>query len=147
MCIAAQAEDEASNSPEGIASDGCFILIIRPEGHFGHNYWCYKGMDALILLAVVDARGMFTYCHCGMPGSVGDAGTYKDTALKCNIVNGVWLPDSAAQVIEGVRSRPYITTDAAFSFSAAMIKKYPGGFAPGFQEHAYIMRMFEPGGW
>jgi hypothetical protein len=43
------------------AIDGCFIPIVRPEGEFAHKYWCYKGMDAIILLAVVDVRGLFTY--------------------------------------------------------------------------------------
>jgi hypothetical protein len=119
------------------AIDGCFIPIVRPEGEFGHKYWCYKGMDAIILLAVVDALGIFTYCHCGMPGSVGDSGTYMDTALKRNIVNGVWLPDSDAQVIAGVRVRPHIVADAAFPFSAAMMKGYPGDPASGSEEHAY----------
>ena len=55
------------------AIDGCFIPIVRPKGEFAHKYWCYKGMDTVILLAVVDNRGVFTYVHAGMPGSVGDA--------------------------------------------------------------------------
>jgi hypothetical protein len=119
------------------AIDGCFIKIVRPAGEFGHKYWCYKGMDAIILLAVVDARGIFTYCHCGTPGSVGDAGTYMDTALKRNCVNGVWLPESAAEVIQGVRVRPFIVADAAFPFSATLMKGYPGDPQPGSLEHAY----------
>ena len=94
-------------------------------------------MDAIILLAVVDTRGIFTYCHCGNPGSVGDAGTYMDTALRRNCMNGVWLPESAAKEILGVRVRPFIVADAAFPFSATMMKGYPGDPATGTLEHAY----------
>ena len=119
------------------AIDGCFIPIVRPEGEFAHKYWCYKGMDAVILLAVVDNRGVFTYVHAGMPGSVGDAGTYMDTALKRNILAGTWLPDSEAHVIRGVRIRPYIVADAAFPFSATMMKGFPGNPARGTLQHAY----------
>jgi hypothetical protein len=119
------------------AIDGCFIPIVRPEGEFGHKYWCYKGMDAIILLAVVDARGIFTYVHAGMPGSVGDAGTYMDTALKRNIMQGVWLPESAAKMVQNVRVRPYIVADAAFPFSATMMKGFNGDPARGTTEHAY----------
>lgn len=119
------------------AIDGCFIPIVRPEGEFGHRYWCYKGMDAIILLAVVDARGIFTYCHAGMPGSVGDAGTYMDTALKRNIMDGLWLPESEARVYQNVRIRPYLVGDAAFPFSATMMKGFNGNPVRGTTEHAY----------
>lgn len=119
------------------AIDGCFIPIVRPEGEFAHKYWCYKGMDAIILLAVVDVRGVFTYIHAGMPGSVGDAGTYMDTALKRHILAGIWLPDSAAAVLRGVRVRPYIVADAAFPLSSTMMKGFPGTHAHNTLEHAY----------
>ena len=50
-----------------------------------------KNIDAIILFAVTDAQGLFTYTHAAMPGSVGDAGQYMDTALKRRILQGARL--------------------------------------------------------
>jgi len=51
-------------------------------------FGCYKGFDALLVLATEDARGVFTYIHAGSPGSVGDAGVYVQTLLKRKIEHG-----------------------------------------------------------
>ena len=40
--------------------DGTFMPIKKPVLH-GDSYWCYKGYIAILLLAVVDAHGFFTY--------------------------------------------------------------------------------------
>ena len=80
---------------------------------------------------------MFTYVHVGMPGSVGDADTYMDTALKRNIMQGTWLQESAARMIRGVRVRPFIVADAAFAFPATMMKGFPGDPELGTLERAY----------
>jgi hypothetical protein len=85
----------------------------------------------------VDARGVFTYVHVGYPGSVGDARTYSDTKFLKNVVDGLWLPQSAAREIRGILIRPYIVGDAAFPFSEILMKGFPGQPAPRTLEHAY----------
>jgi hypothetical protein len=121
----------------GGAIDGCFIPIKRPSGTFGYKYWCYKGHDAILLLAVVDARGLFTYIHVGNPGSVGDAATYHLSVLDHKIQFGEWLSQAHAKLIRGVNVRPFLVADAAFPFQQTMMKAYTGDPPRGAKEHAY----------
>ncbi|BDA44360.1 probable nuclease HARBI1 [Coccomyxa sp. Obi] len=121
----------------GGAIDGTFVKIKRPSGDFGFRYWCYKGFDALLVLATVDARGVFTCVKAGSPGSVGDAGVYSHTDLKNNIESGVWLSPAAGMQVSGVFVRPYLVGDAAFAFSNTMMKGYNGNPREGTLEHAY----------
>ena len=72
------------------AIDGTFIMIIKPKRH-GDSYWCYKKHLAIILLAVVDARGRFTFISVGRPGSVGDAATCHGSLLKYLVGRKQWL--------------------------------------------------------
>jgi DDE superfamily endonuclease len=117
--------------------DGCFIPIKRPTGPWGHKYWCYKGMYAILLLAVVDARGIFTFTDIGRAGSIGDAGCFHASDLKPMLESGRWFPPTHAKVVAGERMRPYLVADAAFPLMPYMLKHYPGIPAPGTKEHAY----------
>ena len=69
--------------------DGTVIPMRKPRRHsVGGNsdsYWCYKGYPAILLLAMVDADGLFTYISAGAPGNVGDSGPFSHSALKRNI--------------------------------------------------------------
>ena len=73
-----------------------------------------------MLLATVDAQGVFTYVHVGYAGSVGDAASYIDSMLKAKIDAGLWLPESASRTIRGISVRPFIVGDAAFQFSSTL---------------------------
>jgi hypothetical protein len=121
----------------GGAIDGTTIQIQRPSGSFGYKYWCYKGMDAILVLASVDARGIFTSLSVGAAGSVGDASCYSGSILKQYIDAGIWLPESFSKVISDVVVRPFLVGDAAFPFSATMMKGFPGNPDVGSEEHAY----------
>ena len=74
------------------AIDGCFIPMEVPTGVFSDKYWCYKNIYAIILLAVVDARGIFTSVTVGQPGSVGDGATFNRSKLKRKLESGQLLP-------------------------------------------------------
>ncbi|KAL6727043.1 hypothetical protein Aduo_008958 [Ancylostoma duodenale] len=47
--------------------DGCLIRIQRPI-NYGNHYYCRKACCAVNMVAVVDARGRFTYINCGFVG-------------------------------------------------------------------------------
>ena len=50
-------------------------MAMKKPSDFGDTYFCYKKFIAIIVLACVDARGIFTYVNAGRPGSVGDSYT------------------------------------------------------------------------
>ena len=54
-------------------SFGWHIHAHEKPSEFGDTYFCYKKFTAIIVLACVDARGIFTYVNAGRPGSVGDS--------------------------------------------------------------------------
>jgi hypothetical protein len=84
------------------AIDGSFISMLRPPGEFGFRYWSYKHNDyAVLLLAVVDSTGMFTYVHVGKPATVGDSATFHQSALKEGIEQGGLLPVSLSVDVGG----------------------------------------------
>ena len=111
--------------------DGTFIKTIKPKRH-GDSYWCYKKHLAIILLAVVDARGRFTFISVGRPGSVGDAATYHGSLLKYLVGRKQWLHVRERRRrrrhgrFYGVYIRPYLVADAAFSSGS-----YPDEMLPG----------------
>lgn len=110
------------------AVDGTFIRIKKPDV-YGDSYWCYKNHIAILLLAAVDARGIFTYVNAGNPGSVGDAAAYNSSALYSNIKRRKWLC-SSAKLINGVETYPYIVGDSAFALSDTLMKCYTDDTVP-----------------
>lgn len=65
------------------AIDGSFVHMPTPPVPFAEKYWCYKGGEhAIILLAVCDARGKFTYVNVGQPATVGDAAAFQKVFLE-----------------------------------------------------------------
>ncbi len=68
------------------AIDGSFIHMPTPSGTFAEKYWCYKGGEhAILLLAVCDARGKFTYVNVGQPATVGVAAAFARSSLRDSI--------------------------------------------------------------
>lgn len=108
------------------AIDGCLIPIKCPKGKWNFRYWCYKGFDAILLLAVVDARGIFTYVKTGIPGCVGDAAAWGKCALKPLVENGTFFPADCVRKFGDVMVGPYLVGDSAFPFTRTMMKCYNG---------------------
>ena len=107
------------------ALDGTFMAMKKPSD-FGDTYFCYKKFIAIIVLACVDARGIFTYVNAGRPGSVGDSYTYRHSLLFQKIASGEWLAHSP-RTISGVNVKPFIVADSAFPLSSTCMKCYEVG--------------------
>ena len=60
----------------GGAVDGTFMRIRKPT-EWADSYWCYMNLCAILVLAVVDADGIFTFVDAGRAGSLGDAYTFN----------------------------------------------------------------------
>ena len=112
----------------GGALDGTFMSIKKPVD-FGDTYFCYKKFTAIIVLACVDARGIFTYVNAGRPGSVGDSYTYRHSVMSQKVASGEWLAHSP-RTIEGVSVKPFVVADAAFPLEPTCIKCYEVGQPP-----------------
>ena len=98
------------------------MRITKPRV-FGDTYWCYKQHVAILLLAVVDARGIFTDVNTGGTGSVGDAAAYNTSQLARNVQSRKWLGDSG-KIINGKLVHPFLVGDSAFALSTTMMKCY-----------------------
>lgn len=108
------------------AVDGCLIPIKRPTGPWGFRYYCYKGFHALLLLAVVDARGYFTYIRSGYAGCVGDAAAWGGCALQSALQHDSFFPPECNRSFGNVVVAPFIVGDAAFPLAKHLMKCYNG---------------------
>ena len=106
------------------AVDGTFILMVKPED-YGDSYWCYKQHSAILLLACVDSRGLFTFVDIGPPGSVGDAAVFNGSALKAKLIAGEW-GNFATWQCNGKTVRPFVVGDSAFALSPVLMKIIAG---------------------
>ena len=82
------------------ALDGTFMRREKPF-KFGDSYFCYKRFPSIIILACVDAKGIFTSVNSERPRSVGESFTYNHSSLKQNIDTGAWLHVSHSRIING----------------------------------------------
>lgn len=105
------------------AIDGTFMRITKPPGAYGDTFYCYKKFSAIIILAVVDALGRFTYLNVGRAGSLGDASTWN----MCGLYDGLHDEEdlmAEPREISGQQILPYLVADSAFALSARVIKCY-----------------------
>ena len=109
----------------GGAVDGTFMHIRKPV-LFGDSFWCYKQFSAILILACVDARGVFTYVNAGNPGCIGDAAAYNNSRLCRNVRSRRWLGGNG-KTLNGVIVQPFLVGDAAFALSTTMLKCFPDG--------------------
>jgi hypothetical protein len=113
------------------AVDGTFVQMCKPV-LWGDVYWCYKKYTAIIVMACVDAAGVFTYIDVGQPGSAGDAATWNECSMLHRIQRGEWLHlgpqyDSHMMLYRGGNVwKPYIVADSAFGISTRVMKCYEG---------------------
>lgn len=109
------------------AIDGSFLEIKRPTGEFGDRYWCYKNKIAILLLAVTDCVGKFTFIDVGRPSSVGDAGAFRACELSDLLEAGVALPaQHGMQLPCGTTIGPYLLGDEAFPLLRYLQRCYEG---------------------
>ncbi|RCN47016.1 transposase, IS4 family [Ancylostoma caninum] len=91
--------------------DGCLIRIQRPI-NYGNHYYCRNACCAVNMVAVVDARGRFTYINCGF------AGRHHDSFI--------WRNSQASREFEEGRARPgyRLLGDAGFANSSSVMTPY-----------------------
>ena len=85
----------------------------KPKIH-GESYWWYKQFTDMLILACVDARGVFTYHNAGNLGNVGDATTFNTSRLPDKISRRKWLGSHSA-IVDEVEFSPYFAWDDAFA--------------------------------
>eukprot|EP00117_Sycon_ciliatum_P000332 scpid75938/ scgid6440/ len=102
------------------AVDGTFQQIVKPD-EYGDAYWCYKGYSAILLLARVDSKGLFTFVDIGAAGSIGDAAIYNQSQLKHNIACSKWLNAPTWNCGNAV-VRPFLVGDSAFALEPTILK-------------------------
>lgn len=78
------------------ALDGTFMHICKPE-KWGMHSRATRFFSAIIILAVADADGLFTYVDVGCAWSVGDAHSLNKSCLKEKIESGEWLATDAEE--------------------------------------------------
>lgn len=109
------------------ALDGTFIKMEKPT-EWGDRYFCYKKYCAIILLACVDANGLFTYIHAGTPGQAGDAAIWNKCSLHDDLPDILKIPEGHASdwMLPGTNQvmQPFIVADSAFALSKYVMKCY-----------------------
>ena len=108
--------------------DGMLMGIKKPT-EYGDTCYCYNKFISIIVLACVDARGIFTSVNAGRPGSVGDSYTYRHSEMYHHIKQGEWLGHTQ-QTIEGVTVKPSLVSDAAFPLKETCLKCFDVGSKP-----------------
>lgn len=119
------------------AIDGTIVELLKPTEPFQDRYWCYKNKIGIIVLAVVDAVGRFTFIDAGRPASVGDVNAFRLGLLKPAIENRTVMTAAFDRVITGTTIPPYLLGDEAFSQARYMMTIYPGTHAPNSRNAQY----------
>lgn len=92
---------------------------------FGSNYWCYKGTNSFVLMAIVDANYKFVFIDVGINGRIGDAGIWMRSDLRRDIEANV-VPIPAPSYLPATQvSSPYVfVADDAFPLTNYIMKPY-----------------------
>ena len=109
------------------ALDGKHIMIRKPFNS-GSLYWCYKGYNSVVLLALVDHQYRFTFVDIGAYGSNSDGNVFsiskfgqKILKRKLNIPPPKQLPNYN---FEGPMPH-VIVADEAFPLNEHIMRPYP----------------------
>lgn len=123
------------------AIDGSFIEILKPSVEFADRFWCYKNKIAILLLAVVDAVGRFTFIDAGRPSSLGDVNAFKFSHLPGYIEERIVLgpQHDIPLVVDGEEFllQPYLIGDEAFTLCKYMMTIYGGVHHPRSKEAVF----------
>ena len=120
---------EIWNLPHCIgAIDGKHIRIKAPA-NTGSLYFNYKGFFSVILMAICDARYVFTFVDIGSYGSNNDSGVFRKSAIGKAFFNGEMnLPNP--EFIENYQAYGnipyYLVGDEAFPLQSWLMRPYPG---------------------
>lgn len=92
---------------------------------FGSNYWCYKGTNSFILMAIVDANYKFIFVDVGINGRIGDAGIWMRSDLRRDIENNIIKLPKPTNLPSTETPSPYVfVADDAFPLTEYIMKPY-----------------------
>ena len=114
------------------AIDGKHVAIKSPINS-GSLYYNYKGYFSTVLMAICDARYVFTLVDIGNYGSNNDSGIFRHSAMgKAFFDNDMNLPEpEILQENPGLGKIPYfIVGDEAFPLQPWLLRPFPGQGIP-----------------
>ncbi|XP_052889577.1 uncharacterized protein LOC128297897 [Anopheles moucheti] len=116
------------NFPHAIgAIDGKHVRIRAPS-HSGSEYYNYKNLFSIVLLAVVDADYNFLHADVGGKGGISDGGVFKNSCFYQRLENNslnipepepLWIPYT-------IRVPYFLLGDKAFAFTSYCIRPFAG---------------------
>ncbi|EMP29783.1 hypothetical protein UY3_13153 [Chelonia mydas] len=77
--------------------DGTHIPILGPD-HLGSHYVNRKGYFSIVLQALVDHKGCFTYISVGWPGKLHDVSIFRNSGLFEQLQEGTYFPDQKTTI-------------------------------------------------
>lgn len=87
-------------------------INIRAPSNCGSFYYNYKGVNSIVLMAIVDDNYCFRYIDVGCNGRVADAGVFQNCDIFLKLENNI-LPDGG-----------FIVGDDAFPLKTYLLKPY-----------------------
>ena len=115
------------NFPNCLAAiDGKHIMIQAPP-RTGSEYFNYKKLFSVVLLACCDANYKFTLVDIGDNGRQSDGGVYTNSKLGFAIDNNLLNFPTSRKIGTSSKVMPYVfVADDAFSMKPHLLKPYPG---------------------
>ncbi|XP_049823875.1 uncharacterized protein LOC126265673 [Aethina tumida] len=108
------------------AIDGKHIIIEVPIST-GTEFFHYKGIFSIVLMALVNANYEFIYVDVGCQGRISDGGVYRFTTLYHKLhKNELNLPPDEPLTLWKIPLAYVFVGDDAFALSTHMLKPYAG---------------------
>ena len=113
------------------ALDGKHIAIECP-GYSGSEYYNYKGVFSIVLMAMCDAKYCFTLVHVGNYGKENDAQIFNNSDIGRGFrANEMQIPSPS--IINGHHLPYVIVSDEIFALTQWLMKPFPGKHLTGSQ--------------
>lgn len=106
--------------------DGKHVVMQSPS-HSGTEYYNYKRIFSIVLLALVDGNYNFIFAEIGSQGRISDGGVFQNSRPWQRICsNNLNLP-TPRPLPGSTREIPYVfLADGAFALTTHVMKPYPG---------------------
>ena len=106
-------------------TDGSHLPIKCPNGgqEAMKQYYNFKNLYSVVLLALVDAKYRFIWASLGAPGNTHDSTYFQSTSLWDETNAGKVLPDKNC-VVDGVETPSVILGDGVFSLRSWIMKSH-----------------------
>lgn len=101
--------------------DGSHIPILKPREN-EQDYINRKNWASIVLQAVVDARGRFTSCFVGYPGSVHDARVFANSSIAAKMNRPGGLFNGETVDVLGHRLPVCLLGDTAYPLKLNLMK-------------------------